>query len=214
MASKAKTARQTPLTARQRRQEAKAEAARQRRNQNMFLLGAAALLVLIVIFFLYLNFRTRAPISGEEVLPSLGNSHIDFGSRSSIAYNSTPPTSGPHYGNIAAWQIYDEPIRYEQLVHNMEDGGVIVYYQCEEPCPELVQDLSDVVTPYLDAGDHVIMVPNQPGWSVGGGQPLHEDMGAKIALTAWQRILKLDEFDFEKIDNFIRRYKGIDHHVR
>ncbi|MEZ4619774.1 MAG: DUF3105 domain-containing protein [Caldilineaceae bacterium] len=38
-------------------------------------------------------------------------------------------------------------------------------------------------------------------------------MGATIALTAWQHILKLDEVDGDKIRAFIERYEGIDHHV-
>lgn len=96
----------------------------------------------------------------------------------------------------------------------MEDGGVIVYYQCEEACPELIEQLTESVEPYINAGRHVIMVPNQPERTVGGGQPLHQDMGAKIALTAWTKVLKLDEYDAAVIDHFIRRYEGIDHHVR
>lgn len=214
MASKAKTVKQTPLTARQKRQEALDEAARQRRNQNMLLLGSAILLLLIIGFFLYLNFRPRPGIAGEETYVSQGNNHIEFGSRAPIEYNSVPPSSGPHYSNITAWQVYDEPIRYEQLAHNMEDGGVIVYYQCEEACPELVAQLTESVQPYLDNGRHVVLLPNQPGWSVNDGQPLHQDMGAKIALTAWTKVLKLDEYDSGVIDDFIRRYEGIDNHVR
>lgn len=214
MATKAKPAKQTPMTARQKRQAALDEAARQRRNQNNLLIGAAVLLLAIIGFFLYLSFRTQAGVAGEETFESLGNNHIEFGSRSPINYNSTPPTSGPHYGNLTAWQVYDEPIRYELLVHNMEDGGVIVFYQCEEECPELVEQLTESVEPFISTGRHVVLVPNQPGWSVGNGPSLHEDMGSKIALTAWTKSLKLDEYDADAIEDFIRRYEGIDHHVR
>lgn len=214
MARKAKNARQTPQTARQRRQEALAEAAKQRRNQNALLIGSGVFLLLIIAFFLYLNFRTQPGVSGEIVFESQGNNHIEFGSPSPIAYNSVPPTSGPHYPGLRQWQVYDEPIRYEEMVHNMEDGGVIVYYQCEEDCPELVEQLTDSVQPYIDGGRHVAMLPNQPGWSINNGQSLHEDMGAPIVLTAWTRMLKLDEYDADRIDAFIRRYEGIDNHVR
>lgn len=214
MATKAKTARQTPLNARRRREQERAEAARQRRNQNLFLLGAAVVLVVIVGWFIYLNFRGQVPMAGEEIFESQGNNHIDFGARSTIEYNSIPPSSGPHYGNLAAWQIYEDPIRYEQLVHNLEDGGVVVYYQCEDPCPELVEQLSAAVQPHIDAGRHVILLPNDPTWAPNDGQPLHKDMGAPIALTAWGRVLKLDEFDADVIRAFIGRYEGIDHHLR
>jgi hypothetical protein len=107
-----------------------------------------------------------------------------------------------------------KPIRYEQLVHNLEDGGVIVYYQCEDECPELVEDLTRTVEPFVNAGRHVVLAPNDPTWTVNDSQPLHKDMGAPIAVVTWQHLLKLDEYDHDKIRAFIERYEGIDHHVR
>jgi hypothetical protein len=95
----------------------------------------------------------------------------------------------------------------------MEDGGVIIYYQCPEGCPEMVEQLKEIVQPYISAGRHVVLAPNDPNWSINGGQPLHKDMGARIALTAWTRILKMDEVDEDAIRAFIQRYVGIDHHV-
>ncbi len=145
-------------------------------------------------------------------MPTLGNAHIAPGAISPIEYNTTPPTSGPHYGNLLPWGTYREPQRYELLVHNLEDGGVIIYYQCEDNCPELVSQLEDLVNPYLLQRRHVVVVPNDPAWTDGGAAPLHKDMGSRIALTAWQRIDKFDEFDAERIRAFIERYEGIDHH--
>jgi hypothetical protein len=37
-------------------------------------------------------------------------------------------------------------------------------------------------------------------------------MNAEIALTAWNRILKMDEVDEERIRAFVQKYQGIDHH--
>jgi len=191
----------------------RAKAAQQRRTQNYIMIGAGAFFVLLISFVIFFQVRSNLPVAGEESLSSQGNTHINFGSPSPIAYNSTPPTSGPHYDNLVAWGIYDEPQRYEHLVHNLEDGGVIVYYQCADGCPEVVAELKEIVRPYIDRGDHVVLAPNDPTWSVNGSQPLHSDMGAPIAVTAWQRILKLDEIDSGKIRTFIERYEGIDHHV-
>ena len=44
------------------------------------------------------------------------------------------------------------------------------------------------------------------------GQPLHKDMGAKIAVTAWGKMLKLDEVDATRIQAFIEKYEGINNH--
>lgn len=194
------------------RRELRELAARRRRNQNLLLIGAGVVIVALVAFVVALNIRSQAPVGDEASLPSLGNTHIAQGSLSPIEYNSVPPTSGPHYPNLAPWSIFPEPVRYEQLVHNLEDGGVVIYYQCEEACPELVQQLKDVVTPYLNQGRHLVLLPNDPTWTVGDSQPLHQDMDARIALTAWQHIDKFDAFDAERIRSFIEHYEGIDHH--
>lgn len=190
----------------------RAKAAQQRRAQNYIIGGAAALFVLLIGFVIYLQVRSSAPVAGEEVLASLGNTHIEFGSQFDN-YNSVPPTSGPHYDNLVGWGIYDEPQRYEHLVHNLEDGGVIVYYQCDNDCATLQEELEAVVQPFVSRGDHVVMAPNDPAWRSPTGAAMHQDMGSPIALTAWQRILKLDEVEADTIRAFIERYEGIDHHV-
>ncbi len=153
-------------------------------------------------------------VAGEVTHPMQGNLHIDRAQRSPVPYNSTPPTSGPHFSNIVAWQVYDEVTVYEQLVHNLEDAGVIVYYQCDPACPDLVQQLTDLLQPLMDEGRHIVLLPNDPSATLSNGTPIHADMGATIAVTAWRKILKLDEFDAAKIEAFIAEYEGHDHHVR
>lgn len=212
MAKKSQT-KTTPRNARERREAARTEAALARRNQNMLLGASGFILLAILAGFLYLSLRGAAPVKGEQFFESQGNLHINDGASSPISYNSIPPSSGPHYQNIVNWQAYDEPIRYERLVHNLEDGGVVIYYQCEEGCPELVDQLTESVAPFIEAGRHVVLAPNDPAWTGGGTQPLHQDMGAKIALTAWERVLTLDEYDADVIKDFIVSYEGIDHHA-
>lgn len=154
------------------------------------------------------------PAAGEALQPMQGNNHIANNEFSPVAYRSTPPTSGPHYPNIAPWQVSEEPWRYEQLLHNLEDAGVVIYYQCDDGCPDLVQQLRDLAQPYIDGGRHVLVAPNVPTWTTPDGKTLHQDMGATIAVTAWRRLLKLDEFDADQINAFIDAFEGIDHHVK
>jgi len=190
------------------------QAARRKRKQNLMLIGGGAALVLLIAAFVVAGVLRQRPVAGEERYAAQGNLHITFGSTSPVAYNSTPPTSGPHYETLAAWGVHTEPVRYEHLVHNLEDGGVVIYYQCADGCPELVEQLSAIVDPYFRTGRNVVMAPNDPAWTIGGSEPLHRDMGASIALAAWQRLLTLDEVDEAAIRAFIERYEGIDHHPR
>lgn len=151
---------------------------------------------------------------GEQTYPMQGNIHIGNGQTSPIAYNSVPPTSGPHYPNIVAWQFYVDPFRYEQLIHNLEDSGVIIYYQCETACPELIEQLRAIAQPYMDVGRNVVVAPNDPTMSLADGSKPHGDMGAPIAVVAWRKMLKLEEVDAQKIGQFIEAFEGIDHHVK
>ena len=153
-------------------------------------------------------------VVGEQTYPMQGNIHIGNGQTSPVPYNSIPPTSGPHYPNIVAWQVYTEPFRYEQLVHNLEDSGVIIYYQCETACPELVGQVQAIAQPYMDAGRHVVVAPNIPTLTLGDGTKPHGDMAAPLALVAWRKMLKLDQVDAQKIGQFIEAFEGIDHHVK
>ncbi len=199
-------------TTRASREELRELAVKRRRNANLLVIGGAAFLVLVVAGVIYLNIQGSRSVGAEETAATMGNTHIAQGALSPVQYNTTPPTSGPHYPGLASWGVNRQPQRYEQVIHNLEDGGVIVYYQCADGCPELFDQLAAVVKPYADAKRNVMLVPNDLTWTDGGSQPLHQDMGARIALTTWQRIDKFDDFDADRMRAFIDRYEGIDHH--
>src|SRR5579864_3213956 len=54
-----------------------------------------------------------------------GQQHIQPGAQH-VAYNSNPPSSGPHYPSPTPWGIKDSEVVDETLVHNEEHGGVII----------------------------------------------------------------------------------------
>jgi hypothetical protein len=133
-------------------------------------------------------------------VPSLGNRHISPSQVGLRTYTSDPPTSGPHLSSIARWGIHERPISKELQVHNLEDGGVIVHYNCPEgsqECSTLVEKLAKVVRRYK----HAILAP-------------YTGMSSQIALTAWTRIDEFNEFDEERIVRFIDAYINIDNHAR
>jgi len=142
-----------------------------------------------------------------EVIPSLGNNHVRSVEEPHVPYNSKPPTSGPHLPNVARWGIYEQQIPNELQVHNLEDGGVMIQYDCKD-CGDLVGKLEALVQDYYKMADadpkqgrykHIIVAP-------------YAGIGSKIALTAWERIEKLDTFDAARIKRFVDAYVGIDHH--
>lgn len=141
----------------------------------------------------YFAYRAQANLPGVQ-FPDQGNVHIPSADTPHEKYNSDPPTSGPHLPYIAPWGVHTRQIPRELQVHNLEDGGVVVQYNCE--CPDLVSKLKTIVERY----DRQVILAPYPG------------MPHKIALTAWTRLDTLDQLDERRITRFIEAYRGIDHH--
>ena len=85
-------------------------------------------------------------------------------------WNSSPPTSGPHYGQTAVWGFYDEQVPLVQTTHNLEHGGVVIHYGPDVPAAEV-----DALRTWYNENDE----PN--GLVV---SPLSTN-GDKITLSAW-----------------------------
>lgn len=150
-------------------------------------------MVLAAVLVGYFAYRAQATLPGVAI-PDQGNRHISHPGEPHEPYNSDPPTSGPHVPYLAPWGVHTRPIPPEVQVHNLEDGGVLVQYNCD--CPELVAKLAGVVRRY---DKFVILAP-------------YPTMKSRIALTAWARLETLDDFDEGRIRRFIDAFRGIDHH--
>jgi len=55
-------------------------------------------------------------------------------------WNTDPPTSGPHFGfddagnlGTVIWGAYEEPLQLARVVHNLEHGGILIFYGDEVP---------------------------------------------------------------------------------
>src|SRR5213594_459586 len=170
--------------------QAKARGRSSRRGRTLVAAAAVVLLLGVVGYFAY---RAQAGLPGAQ-FPDQGNLHIASPESPHQPYNSDPPTSGPHLPYIAPWGVHTRPIPTPLQVHNLEDGGVLVQYNCE--CPELVEKLRAIVRRY---DRHVILAPYPP-------------MKSRIVLTAWTRLDAFEEPDEKRIVRFIEAYRGIDHH--
>ncbi|HUP26937.1 MAG TPA: DUF3105 domain-containing protein, partial [Chloroflexia bacterium] len=138
---------------------------------------------------------------GQSVDAMADRHHLGPGELSPIAYNTDPPTNGPHSENLPQFKIYTEPITKELAVHGLEDGGVIINYK-----PDLdkatVDKLAAIATSYLErttSANHIVMYP-------------YPNLSNPIVLTAWRRIDRLDVYDEARIRRFVDEYVGIDHH--
>src|SRR5437899_11134915 len=113
----------------------------------------AVVLVIVAAGVGYFAYRAAADLPGVKA-DDQGNRHVQNGEPHE-AYNTDPPTSGPHLPYIAPWGVHTRPIVRELQVHNLEDGGVVVQYNCE--CPDLVAKLKAIVDKYER---HVMLAPD------------------------------------------------------
>ena len=112
-------------------------------------------------------------------------SHIDVGDEHE-AYNTNPPTSGPH-GAAPDWGVYQEELADENVVHALEHGGIWISYK----------DISDEDIEKLEA--------------IGGRYPNRTVVtpraanDSNIAVASWGRLMKLDNVDEEAIIDYIKK---------
>ena len=163
---------------------------------SVLVVGAAVVLVLI-----------QPPAPGVA-FSDLGNQHLNSIDEPHLVYNSRPPSSGPHLGSLANWGESDIQIPAELYVHNLEDGGIVLAYSCGSSCPEVVDGLRQTLADF--DGRNVLLTPYQDIVDPDG-------VAHRAAAVAWGRVLYLDDLDEDsagQLDNFIRTFEGVDHHVR
>ena len=159
-----------------------------------WLIGVGVVAVLVAAPTLF-NATQQARPPGEA-FPDLGNAHVAEGD-TSAAYNSVPPTSGPHWEPVAGWDSYDFVVPDQVLLHNLEDGGVVLWYAFGSP--EQNQARIAQLEPVARGFERVIIAPRG-------------DLTAPFAATAWGRRQLFERVDPDAMRAFIEAFEGVDHH--
>jgi hypothetical protein len=156
--------------------------------------GLAVAVIAVLVYGGYLAVRYGAP-EGEDMsraVPVQGDEHIPVGAAHE-PYNSSPPTSGPHYAEPARPGFREgETIVDEHLVHSLEHGLIWISYR-PDVLPEIVEALQQ-----FDNGLTVITERSAND--------------SDIALAAWGRLDTFDvgdaftDADVTRVRDFIKRY--------
>jgi hypothetical protein len=131
---------------------------------------------------------TQQPLQAPE--------HIPVGQKGS--YNTNPPTSGQHWSSLspaapAPWGIKDANLPNEVTTHNLEHGGIVIAYNNLSQ-PEIDQ-LKSIARALMNGAYRKIVLEPYPALS-----------DAKIALTSWGWLLKLQSVDQIQIVQFTRSH--------
>lgn len=158
-------------------------------------LSWGALAVLVVARLGYAGWQLSKPKLGVPV-PEMAAKHIQTGEQHA-PYNSDPPASGPHYTQPAQAGFYDEALPDEQLMHNLEHGYVVIWYNCsgteETACAAFKTQISNVMD---QAGSiKLIAVPRL-------------SLPGSIAATTWGRLYQPDAFNPDELLAFIKTFRN------
>jgi hypothetical protein len=111
-------------------------------------------------------------------------------------YRNVPATSGPHWSaadGVAPlfWRVYTSPVPEPSVIHNLEHGGIAIWYQ-STATEEDVAALTQFVQQQLQTTNFKIILSPWAG----------ADFGRPIAVTAWDWVLYLDSADIDMIRAF------------
>jgi Protein of unknown function (DUF3105) len=137
-------------------------------------------------------FEQHPPASASHLAPC-----------SAVSYESNPPSGGNHYGVWAEFQSYDFAVPVGFLVHSLEHGAVVFWYNCPDGCAEEVARASAMIDSFpldpLCAGTgaprRAILVPSP-------------DLDARWAASAWGFLEKADCFDEAVLRSFYADHYG------
>jgi len=118
-------------------------------------------------------------------------------------YSSLPAASGPHWNGPANWGLYTTPQIETQLIHNLEHGGIVIWYDAGTLEADQVDELSRYVTTQVSSGISGRFKFLLSPW---GGE---DDLPSPIVATAWRWLLELDEVDTGTLDAFAREHYGM-----
>ena len=134
---------------------------------------------------------------GQEALAKVvrpanqGAGHVARGE--GVRYLGDPPTSGPHDPSWATPGFYREHQQRERLVHALEHGLIVIYY--DQPDPATMDTLEGWADLYGGPWSGLVVAPKA-------------GLGEAIILTAWVRLLRLAPFDADAAAAFIDEYRG------
>jgi hypothetical protein len=190
----------------QRRSRASEEALQRRAGSSSSRLGGSSLAILgigalvivgitAIALFALLAPGASATVGTPQTMD--GREHIEEGTAGG-PYSSVPAASGPHWPQPLEWGVYPSAIRQEPAIHNLEHGGIVIWYQADQVSPADVTALAEYTRSWNGSERYKVILAPWAG----------EDFGYPMAILAWTWLLYLDEVDTDLMDQFIDQHYG------
>lgn len=126
-----------------------------------------------------------------------GRGHINQG-QAGGPYTSSPATSGTHWPSPTDWGIYTTALPEELVLHNLEHGGMVIWYQPADIGAEDLSALQAWVQSQVQSERYKVILTPWAG----------TDFAHTIAVTSWNWLLYLDETDTDQLRAFLDDHYG------
>lgn len=171
---------------------------KQRRQRTLSRAIWGVLILVALIGAGFLLWRALRPSVGESIPIMADIEHVEDGTDPGI-YNSDPPTSGPHYASdLEAGFYHEEDLDnfgdYPEgfLVHNLEHGYVIFWYNCSELDSAGCQDLKSQIQSVMDGFDSLKLIAFP-----------RPTLDYPVAMTSWGKYQQFEQFDADLARRFV-----------
>jgi len=134
-------------------------------------------------------------LSSVEEFPKEGDRHVSEGQ--SISYEQSPPLSGPHYNRATEGGFYEEPQPGGNIVHALEHGAVVIYYDDGALNESSRTSLQEFASTHPGQWRSVIVLPNPT-----------ENAESDFVLTAWRNRMYMDSYDAVTVYEFLSEFLG------
>ncbi|MCC7163107.1 MAG: DUF3105 domain-containing protein [Anaerolineae bacterium] len=182
-------------SSRQAQQRADQEA-RAKRQKYLLIGGGVVAALLVVAGFVVPTLMPRAPTStGAAACGNLltledeGRGHLAPGDPVPV-YKSNPPTSGTHNPTWYPAGIYDNNTDVTQLIHSLEHGYIILYYNGISQ-----EEINSLVNIQRSDSFKMIVAP-------------YPNMEQKVALVAWAHMQNCDGVNEAVIRSFVAQFRN------
>lgn len=158
-----------------------------------FLIMMGGLLAVVIMFIISAvagDQTAGSDLKGVLSYPDQGRRLLALG-ETFTAYNSDPPTSGPHHATGVAPGIYDTPQDPADLLPLLEQGGIVIYYRPDRLDAAGIEELRNNVQALLDLDRNVILT-------------VHDSLSAPIVATAWRHSLAVDSISDKNLALFVQ----------
>lgn len=139
---------------------------------------------------------------GVELFESEGQDHVE--GKVHVFYKTDPPTSGAHASRWLPASVYGiGEAASELLVHNLEHGNIVIYFDHSVLSKEELEPLFKLAKQHLGQWDGILLVER-------------DDKKHPIILTAWRAMLRLKKVDMKRVLSFVDTFRGRgpEHRVR